>query len=411
MLPNVAMEKQSTTEVFAAMSVPAAATDVRDPHLRVIKSRLAGALLASITLVLFGLANLPYQYVESEVDWVGYLELADGGSYRTYQGLPIMAGWPLRYLIRYVDGDQIQDRLWLPARLVVNLGLGLLVTAGVYLFVQFRRQKLMQYSGSHRVRLIFDCSVALAILLVPGTLLMWQYRTTRYHRTIARDLERVGSSCLSCWLPAPYSDHVPVGLKRRLARLREVHVYGIHGKAANVIASVPTLAAYHCYSGEYDAKPLERLLDNPHFCVLQLNRRELSESHLAAVRNMRWLDQLYLFGATIDTEQLKSLDHLALKVIDFSFTNVELSKIGKPSWSSTLEILSVSRPPDGLESSLTIEDWPCLKYLQVQRHSREMNESILSIRLVDLPRLERPAHRPRPETRSCAPQCAKIGSN
>ena len=131
---------------------PAAVTDVSDPRPRVIKSRIAGALLALITLALFGLANLPYQYVESEVEWIGYLEVSDGGSYRTYQRFPIMAGWPLRYWIRYADGEQIQDRLWLPARLAVNVGLGMLLAAGVYLFVQFRRRKLVQSSGSPRVR-------------------------------------------------------------------------------------------------------------------------------------------------------------------------------------------------------------------------------------------------------------------
>ena len=165
-------------------------------------------------------------------------------------------------------------------------------------------------------------------------------------------------------------------------------MYGISQQDSNVITSVPTLAAFHCYAGEHDAKPLEQLLDNPHFCVLQLNRRDLSEADLAVIRKLRWLDQLHLSHSNLDVEQFRSLDHLKLKVIDLSFTNVELSEIGKPSWSSTLETLLMSRPTDGIEASLTIEGWPKLKYLQVARQSTEMNDAVMSIRLIDLPRLE-----------------------
>ena len=376
------------TEVFAAMSVRAARTNVDDPQHGVIKSRVAGTLLASIVLTSFLVANLPYRYAESEVEWSGYLEVSNGGSYLAYQEMPTMAGWPFRYWVRYGEPEAVQDRIWLPARLFVNLAMGVCLSLALYLFMQFRHRRLSQSPESHRLRLQFDCGIAFAILAVPLGLFAWQYRTTAYHRQIASDLERAGSCCLSCWLPAPISDHVPASLKRSFARIRQIHVYAARQQAAEVIMSVPTLAALHCYAGVYDSQPLRKLLANPHLCALQFSRRELSEGDLDVIRKLRWIDQLYLDRTNFDATQLKSLDHWGLKVVDLSFTNVALSEIGKPSWSATLERLTLSRPDDGIESSLVLEGWPQLKDLKIERQSEVLNDAVLSIRLVDLPRLE-----------------------
>jgi hypothetical protein len=364
-------------------------TDPNDPRRLLIKSRLAGTLLATIVLAAFALANLPYQYVETEVDWIGFLEVPNGGSYRVDQSMPVMAGWPLRYWIRYDDGLSVEDRLWLPWRLGYNLAFGLLIAAGVYLFLQIRRRKMIERPDSVFLRRLFDCSVALAIVAVPGVIFGWQYWTSRQHHRLARQVSQIGSSCLSCWLPSPINNHVPAGLKRSFVRLREIHVFGASQEVAEAVCSIPSLSSIHFYSGDFDSRPLNRLSSNRHLCALQLSRRDLGDADLDSIVALPWLRQLRLSRSNLDSEQLRRFDRMPLRLVDLSFTNIELDQLGKPGWSSTVERLSFSRPADGIPASLTLEGWPRLRVLRVERRSEIMNDAVLSLRLVDLPRLER----------------------
>ncbi len=371
------------------ISGPTSLTDPTDPRRLLVKSRIAGTLLAAIVLAAFALANLPYQYVETELDWVGFLEVPNGGSYRVHQSLPVMAGWPLRYWIRYDDGLAVEDRLWLPWRLGYNLALALLIAAGVYLFLQIRRRKMIERPDSIGLRRFFDCSVALAIVAVPGVIFGWHYWTSRQHRNLALQVSPIGSSCLSCWLPSPINNHVPAGLKRSFVRLREIHVFGASQQIAQAVCSVPSLASIHFYSGEFDSQPLDRLSSKCHLCALQLSRRDLGDSDLDSIVALPWLRQLRLSRTNLDSEQLRRFDRMPLRLVDLSFTDIELGRLGKPDWSSTVERLSLSRPNDGIPASLTLEGWPRLKVVRVERRSEIMNDAVLSLRLVDLPRLER----------------------
>jgi hypothetical protein len=265
----------------------------------------------------------------------------------------------------------------------------LLIAAGVYLFLQIRRRKMIERPESLGLRRFFDCSVALAIVAVPGVIFGWQYWTSRQHRSLARQVSHIGSSCLSCWLPSPINNHVPAGLKRSFVRLREIHVFGAGQQVAHAICSVPSLTSIHFYSGDFDSRPLDRLASKRHLCALQLSRRDVGDSDLDSIVALPWLRQLRMSRTNLDSEQLRRFDRMPLRLVDLSFTNVKLDRLGKPGWSSTVEMLSLSRPRDGIPASLTLEGWPRLRLLRVERRSELMNDAVLSLRLVDLPRLER----------------------
>lgn len=371
------------------MSVRAEFDDEGKSNPRVIKSRVAGGLLATMLLACFALANLPYQYVESESEWFGYLELADGGGYRSYQSLPTMAGWPMRYWIRYNDGVAAQHRLWRPERLFINLGIGVALASAVYLFVQLRRMKLTQPTANRRVRMMLDGAVALSIVAAPGITFAMQYPVTHRHRQLAKQLGNSVSANLSCWLPAPLDPHVPPALKRSIARLRQVHVLRPTAEQVDALTSIPTLIAFHCYAGECDARHLSNLLDSPHFSGLQLSARDLSDADIEQVSKLKWLGQLRLRNTSLNAAQLKKLDHLSLRLVDLSFTQVQFSELGKPGWSDSVRSLRLSRPADGIEASLTLQSWPNLRDLRIQRTSNVLNDAVLSLTLIDLPRLER----------------------
>lgn len=352
------------------------------------RTRFAGLILATMTLALTVLANLPYSYEESEISWIGYLETSTGGRYLEFQDMPVMAGWPLRYWVRYTRGGVIEDRLWMPERLVLNSLLGLSVVAAIYLFVQVRGGLLRRNLRDRRARWLLDGSVALIILAVPGGIFGWEYHVTRHHLQVAKQLEQNGTSFLSCWLPATYSKYVPVGVKRKLTRIRQVHTFGVNKDLAEIATALPTLAAFQSQGRAYDAESLRFLADSPHLCVFHLTRCELTDRDVSLIAKLKWLNQLSLAKTNLNAKQLEALDHLKLRFVDLSFTDVALSDIHDPSWSSTAEILLFSRPPDGIESSLKIEGWPMLKHINIERLSSRMNDAIMDIRLVDLPQLQ-----------------------
>ena len=302
----------------------------------VIKSRVAGGLFAAMVLALFGIANLPFQYVETEAEWLGHLDLPESGL-GVLPKLPVMAGWPLRYWIRYEEGDQIQHRFWAPSRLAVNLVIGWGLSLLVYGFMQLRRRKLIEFPDSHGLRLLFDCLVAVAIVAVPAVIFGWQSYIALQHRQLASKFSRKGNSYVSSWIPAVLDEHLPKGIKRGFAKIRKVQFFAATPKMTGQIASLSSLVSIHSYSGQHDAQTLRKLVGHPHFCSLLLSGCEIRDEEIDVISQLRWLQQLRLSGTNLNIAQLRKLDHLALRMVDLSSTAVTLSEIGRPGWSQTCE--------------------------------------------------------------------------
>lgn len=370
------------------MSMSVRANEGSDQRDLVIKSRVAGGLLAAIVLALFSIANLPYQYVETESQWIGHLEMPEAG-YGVFPKLPVMAGWPLRYWIRYEEAGEIQHRLWQPLRLCANLALGLLISVFVYAFMQVRQRKLIRYPDSHGLRMQFDGCLAVAIVAVPAAIFGWQYRIGYQHRQFASQLSRTGNTCIASWIPSVLEEHLPRGIKRGFTKIRKVRMFSVTPELTARIAELPSLVSFHSYRGEHGAHALRGLGEHPHFCGLLLSDCEITDEEIEIITELRWLRQLRLSGSSLNVAQLRQLDQLPLRMVDLSATSIGFDDIGNPDWSQTCERLWLSRPADGIEASLTMEGWPKLRELLVRRRSFDMNEAVLSIRLSNLPRLER----------------------
>ena len=117
-----------------------------------LKDPFAGAVLAATVMLLACLANLPYQYIERDGQWLGSLQFSDSEGDRRMDDLPTMAGWPLRYWVRYELEDRVEDRYWSAARLVGNVAVAFSVAALVFLFTMLRGRAIASARTPRRAR-------------------------------------------------------------------------------------------------------------------------------------------------------------------------------------------------------------------------------------------------------------------
>ena len=350
------------------------------------KSHAAGVLMSLIVLAMMGVANLPYKYTELEGKWSGLLDVSLS-VYSGHQTMPTMAGWPLRYLIEYEPEENlVQRRYWAPMNLAVNASLAILASAFVYAFLWLRQQDRGKDHRASR-RILWDVTIAVAILAVPISIVGHQYAQARAHRQLSQRMLRYGNSYVSCWLPEVFVDYVPKGWLPSFRRLREVHMIGGSTEFVRSVLEVPTMVMFNSLRGDWDLSALEALEENPYFSSLQINERSLSAGDFGRISRMRWLAQLHLAKTSFDAADLRRLDQLRLRAVNLSQTSMKLSELGRPGWSSVVESLHLSRPIDG-SASLRIDGWPRLRELSVTRFMLRTNADPLDIRLTDLPQLE-----------------------
>jgi Leucine-rich repeat (LRR) protein len=344
------------------------------------------ALLTMALISIAIVANLPFKYVEVNGGWHGVAQTEEMSRTITDDEMPIIAGWPLQYSIQYQGVEQLEQRLWSSLRLTGNILIFVLVIVAVYGYVWFRGNYIAKGQNQRRSQLL-DVGTALAIILVPATISGIEYYGAWQHRRIANQLGRYGNCFLAVWIPEVLVTRIPPGLQQALLRIRSVDLTSADSSTIALACKTPGVATISCLTCEVTADHLEGLVDNHHFRGLQISRQDLDSSLINAIANLGNLTQLDLSRTNLDSDQLAKLDHLRLRHINFTNTNLGLSEIGKPSWSQTVEELSLSRPKKGLTDSLEVDGWPQLRSLRVYRATAVSNPSILKVRLANLPAL------------------------
>ena len=369
------------------MANPAAMADEVEDKRPTWRSRIAGFVLTSLILILMGLVNLPYRYVETQSEWIGMTEIEDAGSAQMYQATPTMAGWPLRYSVQYDHIDGRQSRFWSTSRLVGNLGITLALGVIVYAYIQLRYRYIHTARNQKLARSMFDVGIALAILLAPALVMASQYRIANQHRRLGHQMVRNGNVQLSAWLPEAIVNHVPNRMMPAFARIRQVFIRQANDDLVRTVAEVPTLIGLSSYRGSFETSALQPLRDNINLCALELNGRTLNDDDIELIAGLRWLAVLKLPRTNLDADMLRRLDQLPLRHVALNYTPLKLSELGFPGWSETVEELYLTRPAQGVAASLTIEGWPRLRRLSVSRSTSKMNPSVFKIKLVNLPNL------------------------
>ena len=300
--------------------------------------------------------------------------------------MPTMAGWPLQYSIQYTGDQPREPRYWSPLRLAINTLFFLVVIVAIYGYVWYRGIHIAKTQNQRRAQLL-DVGTAMAIILVPTLILGTEYYSAWKHQKTANVLGRSGNCFLAIWIPEVLVTRVPTGLQQVLRRIRSIDLISADAKTTALACQTPGVVAITCMTCEVTADQLSPLSDNPHFRGLQISRQDLDASLIDAIAELNNLTQLDLSSTNFDSTQLGKLDHLPLKNINLTNTKLQLSQLGKPSWSKTAETLSLSRPKQGFSDALEIEAWPELRNLRVYRQTRISNPSVLKVRLADLPAL------------------------
>ena len=345
------------------------------------------AMLSTAVIVSVGvMANLPYQYVEVSGTWRGVAQTEEMSRQVSNEQMPVMAGWPLQYSIKYKNDPPSQQRLWSPLRLACNTLIFALVIVAVYGYAWYRGHYMAKLQNQRRVPLL-DVGTAMAIILIPALIFGTEYYGAWKHRKLANQLGRSGNCFLAVWIPEVLVTRVPPGLQQVLQRIRSIDLISADANTTALAYRTPGVVTITCMTCEVTADQLSPLVDNPHFRGLQISRQDLDPTLIDAIADLGNLRQLDLSRTNLDRTQLDKLDHLPLKNINLTNTNLQLSQLGKPSWSQTAESLSLSRPQKGFSDALEIEAWPRLENLRVYRPTRIPNSSVLKIRLADLPAL------------------------
>ncbi|MEM8668215.1 MAG: hypothetical protein AAGG48_11905 [Planctomycetota bacterium] len=353
------------------------------------KSRITGLMIASLVALIFVIVNFPYQYVLLDGDWVGASERDSRGGPGLFTNLPVMAGWPLKYLIDYPE-DVTSDRFFSIAYLCLNVMIGVVAAGTVYGFIQWRHRQLHQPNVRWLYRWMLDASIALAIILVPGSILGFHRIKFQQHVDLAMRTSKYGNSYLCCWLPEPAIDYIPQGIRIWMSRVRWVNVGSFDGdeEIEEQVCRIPTLVGLSVARDGIRASSIESLADLPHFVQLGLTEVKLEVDQISAVSQLDGLVELSLRETNVNAEMLRQLDNLTVKSLDLRYTDFELSELGRPNWADTVIELDLSRPEKGESDSLIIEGWQSLRKLAVTRDALVENAFTLSLELRNLPALE-----------------------
>lgn len=352
------------------------------------RARAGGFVLSMLAFTLFAIINAPYQYVDVEGQWRGSYEIDGAGGYLIRENMPRMAGWPLRYWVRYeIDGVQ-QDRYWSTSKLVGNIALGCALATTVFLLFLVRGRQFSDVNSQTRAKKIFDIGIASAILIVPGLIVANAYRTAAKHQRLASQFLGYGNYYLSSWVPEIVANQAPKGLLQPYRRLRQVYLVRAPEELVQRAAELPTLVVYDVRGG-VSPETLKVLTDNPYIESLQLDRFDVQFEHVDVIVKLKWLNQLRLTHTRLTPELFHHLDEMQhLQIVDIRSTTLRADELGTPSWSQRVETLYLPRVRDGLSDTLTIAGWPKLRRLGMTRFSRINNPTTIEVRLIDLPNLE-----------------------
>ncbi|MEM7314697.1 MAG: hypothetical protein AAF497_16245, partial [Planctomycetota bacterium] len=360
------------------------------PHSSPWRIRIAASVLATIVLVIFALTNLPYQYVERDGKWIGGRQFGDSDIQRSAQQLPVMAGWPLRYSVRYdADGNGAQ-RYWSSFALCSNVMIGLGASALVFLFTMLRSRALEAAHDRKSVRIRFDVSIAVLILLVPLAVYFQANRAKSRHWDVIRQTSRIGNFYVSAWLPESAVEHLPAGFVNALMRVRGARLVRPTDQVVNKIIQLDTLTSIEMVGGDFCAESLDQAPSRIHLTSIRITSRDLDRELVDLLARLNWIVDLDMSNTNLDAEMLGQFaDWEYLKQANFRGTPIDLSKMGNPRWATTIEQLSLPRPSEQSDgTTLTINGWPKLRRLSVRRGSTKLNPSTLTLNLAHLPELE-----------------------
>ncbi len=352
------------------------------------RSRWSIVLMAIGLIAIVATLNWPFQF--ASVAGVPIGELKSSADYERIQlSMPVMAGWPYRYLIRFAESDSGAPGTvrFSPWALAYNLAISGLVLLCVMFYLI--RRDLKNASRASRVS-IADLLVLTLVLAAPFG--WWQQagRRLEVENSLATELRDAGGVyMMSAWIPAVLEPYYPASLTAKLRRLHEVRIEYPSKELMSRLVDLRELTMLRVGGGDYDLALVGRLVANPHLADLRLAGRVIDAPTMQSIAAHKRLHTLNLMRTNVSFEALQTLDQLPdLQRLCLIHSDVVLSELGTPGWSRTIRQLSIAHPDPGDEASVRIEGWPKLEELAINELESQLNTTSMSVELVDLPELK-----------------------
>jgi len=351
---------------------------------------------AIVFLVLLAAAattvNWPFQYVDVAQKPHGQLTTLLDFTPSTVNQLPVMGGWPLRYLITYPSiHEGVVHRWFSPLALLGNVCLTLTAMGMAWAYFLYRQHRVRTNpTGTGGIGLI-DWLVAVSVLSAP--LVWWQYQTAARHADyqLQRQITAQGGAAwIDGRVPAFLANRLPSPLLTRTQRLRQVRIDNPSHELVSQLVDHHHLTMLRLGGDGYDLRLLDRLASNPHISDLRIAGRVLDMRAIQAITAHRHLDTLHLMRTNVSAEALQTLDVLPeLQRLNLMSSDVRLADLGVPPWSATIRELVVPHPRPGVSDALHVDGWPKLQTLKINELDTPMNSSAMTVNLRNLPALSR----------------------
>lgn len=346
----------------------------------------AAAVIATLVVSSLLAANIPLKYVERERQVYGAFRFS--GSHAVIESeMPTMGGWPMRFFIQY-PGEQ-HARYFSKRSLLGNCSIAIIAGLAVFWMVRFRERKISKSSNRRRTQRGFDILLAAAILLVPMAFLGTAKLSSERQQRVLETLPEGASVELSCWYPRLIANKIPSVLHGIFLKPRGIEF--IRANIGEKIKSVDLteLIGLSFYRSEIPSEFLQQFSSQHHLSRLSLVSQTITAEGMISIASLQHIKRLVLNRNGLKVDVLNQLSHWnKLTSVNLRRNTIELSRFSQPIWSKTVTGLSLSRPRKGISDELTIENWPQLRQLSIRNHSTETNDSTLTVRLANLPKLD-----------------------
>ncbi len=362
-------------------------TSAGDPAATIKNTRSTTIGVLVLLMLIVVVINWPFQYTAAmrsgNVDSVVDLPMQASR-------LPVMAGWPYRFLISYPppEPEGVAVRRFSVVALLYNLGLAAAVIAVVMIFVHRRNHRVVHGKIGKRSISIADLLALTIVLAAPFG--WWQRLDVRYQREaeLSRRIQREGGATLfAAWLPKPLAARAP---NRLIAKLRKIRAARIEYPSEELVESLTShrhLTALRLGGGDYDLRLLDRLPTRRHLHDLRISGRVIDGRTVQCIAASRRLNTLNLMRTNVSAEALDRLGELPLERLNVIHSDVRPDDLGSPGWSRTLRELVLGHPQPGDQASVVIEGWPNLEKLTINELESQTNSVAMKVRLADLPKL------------------------
>ncbi|MEM6364297.1 MAG: hypothetical protein AAF745_07715 [Planctomycetota bacterium] len=272
--------------------------------------------------------------------------------------------------------------------LIVNAIVASLMVVLVWHWSQYRYRAIAHASDRDRTRRRFDLATAAACLLIPAGLTSVSAMRTIRHQQLGNAIGSSGAFQMAAELPNAIADRIPKRFLFGLRRLNAISITTTDGEVVKRLAGIHTIRTLRCRSRSNDWQWLDELAKMPQLNSLSLSYCRLGNDCHKRISRCVNLRKLSLYGTPLSEQDLRCYDNLhQLESVDLRESGIRLASLGQPKWRHSIHSLNLPRPKSGVADHLSLDGWPQLESLRVQRRVAEWNNATLTISLRSLPRL------------------------